>query len=353
MADLVLNDDQIVRRRKLYRARRLEDDERRYRSMFRFKRENMATLADTFLGTNNETRGGRLSQITRMETLLRYLADPGHQEGVGADLGCSQTGISRVVKEVCAAVVDQRRHWIKFPSTVAEYAEAEDICRQRFGRNHIPGTIGALDGCLFKILKPGVHGDVYVSGRKGYPCLNVQATCDGASRFTSVDISFPGSVHDARVYRESGLRKKLEQLGADQPYHVLADKAYSVDPQVMPAFKRNSRVPNAAAFNAVHTRQRIMIEHIFGQVKRRFPGLGNVIRIKTERIPDFIMAGCVLHNVAKIVGDDWDDVVVPDEDSSSSSDDEDPDAAERGRRARRRKRLGKAKRAQLAANIHR
>ena len=144
-----------------------------------------------------------------------------------------------------------------------------------------------IDGCLFKILKLRVHGDVYVSGRKGYPCLNVQATCDGASRFTSVDISFPGSVHDARVYRESGLRKKLEQLGADQPYHVLANKAYSVDPQVMPAFKINSRVPNATAFNVVHTRQRIMIKHIFGQVKRRFPGLGNVIRIKTQRIPDF------------------------------------------------------------------
>ena len=30
-----------------------------------------------------------------------------------------------------------------------------------------------------------------------------------------------------------------------------------------------------------------MIKHIFGQVKRRFPGLGNVIRIKTQRIPDF------------------------------------------------------------------
>ena len=39
-----------------------------------------------------------------------------------------------------------------------------------------------IDGCLFKILKLRVHGDVYVSGRKGYPCLNVQATCDGASQ---------------------------------------------------------------------------------------------------------------------------------------------------------------------------
>ena len=97
-----------------------------------------------------------------------------------------------------------------------------------------------------------------------------------------------GHIVSCKCSRCSSLwRKKLEQLGADQPYHVLANKAYSVDPQVMPAFKINSRVPNATAFNVLHTRQRIMIKHIFGQVKRRFPGLGNVIRIKTQRIPDF------------------------------------------------------------------
>lgn len=46
--------------------------------------------------------------------------------------------------------------------------------------------------------------------RKGKPTLNVQATCDGDEIFTSIDVSWPGSVHDARIWKNSLTRGSLK-----------------------------------------------------------------------------------------------------------------------------------------------
>ncbi|KAG8256247.1 hypothetical protein J6590_072912 [Homalodisca vitripennis] len=56
------------------------------------------------------------------------------------------------------------------------------------------------------------YGDEYIN-HKGKPTLNEQATCDASEKFTSVDLSWPGSVHDSRIWKTShviltGNRKK-------------------------------------------------------------------------------------------------------------------------------------------------
>lgn len=72
------SDEEYERCEKVYRPRREVRDED-YRKLFRFSRENVAYLAETFLPPNFETRGGALNNIQRMEIFLRYLSDPGFQ----------------------------------------------------------------------------------------------------------------------------------------------------------------------------------------------------------------------------------------------------------------------------------
>lgn len=72
------SDEEYERCVKIYKPRREVRDED-YRKLFRFTRESVDYLADFFLPPSNETRGGALSNIKKMEIFLRYLSDPGFQ----------------------------------------------------------------------------------------------------------------------------------------------------------------------------------------------------------------------------------------------------------------------------------
>ena len=68
-----------------------------YRKLYRFDEINIEWLALHFLGENWDKRGGGLSPKQQMQTFLRYMADPGFQNGVGEDVGVDQSTVSKTV----------------------------------------------------------------------------------------------------------------------------------------------------------------------------------------------------------------------------------------------------------------
>ncbi|XP_046666759.1 putative nuclease HARBI1 [Homalodisca vitripennis] len=155
----------------------------------------------------------------------------------------------------------------------------------------LPSVIGALDCTQIEIQKPGLHGDEYIC-RKGYPSINVQATCNALEQFTSISAEWPGSVHDGRVWRNSHVRD-------------------------------------------IVTEERVIIERCFGQLKRRFPILRNCVRVALNNIPQVVVSCAVLHNIAKYLKDDFE---YGDLDSVPNEDDqpgvvryENPDTTLRGK----------------------
>ena len=88
-----------AREEKVYKSRINRDEiaPATYRKLFRFNKEHVEWLAETFLPESDETRGGCLSQVGRMETTLHYLADPGYQTTVAEVMGVTQPTVSRYV----------------------------------------------------------------------------------------------------------------------------------------------------------------------------------------------------------------------------------------------------------------
>ncbi|CAH2008154.1 unnamed protein product [Acanthoscelides obtectus] len=112
-----------------------------------------------------------------MKISLRYLGDPGYQQGIGQELGVSQATVSRSEERVVNSIVAQSNEWIKYPTTIHELMEAKRIWQRMY---KFLTTIRVTDSTRIGILKPNRHGDEYIN-RKGKPTLNVQATCDATS----------------------------------------------------------------------------------------------------------------------------------------------------------------------------
>lgn len=292
MAEFINN----LRVGKLYAVRR-EAIDRDYKALYRFERHNVEWLSNHFLEEREETRGGALSSLQRFQVFLRYVGDPGFQTGVGEDIGVHQSTVCKTFASVMQQIVGKAAHWIKFPNDEEALRLAKRDWQEKYS---FPAAIGALDCTHVPIVKPFDHGDEYVN-RKNFCSINVMATCNSKQMFTSVDASWPGSVHDARIWKNSEIYNVMKENRAHAV--LLGDQGFGLAPWLMTPF-RNPVTVQEQAYNTLHSSERMIIERCFGQVKQRFPILQNKIRLAKDKVPSTIVSCFVLHNAAKLLNDE-------------------------------------------------
>ena len=284
-----------LRREKCYKPRRSPPGDN-YKTLYRFSEENVKWITSHFLPETEERRGGALSSEQRMKIFLRYMADPGFQSGIAEEMGVHQSTVSKIVTSVSNKIMEKAHLWIKFPLSLHDVAVAKTEWLEKF---KFPSAIGVLDCTHVRVPKPTQHGDEYVN-RKGYCSINVQATCNAKEQFTSVVASWPGSVHDTRIWKNSTVRDVLSRF---KNTVLLGDEGYGLEPWLMTPY-RNPIQDNHKSFNRLLKKERVIIERCFGQLKRRFPILQYVCRVAASKVPTIIVCCFVLHNIAKYLQDD-------------------------------------------------
>lgn len=198
-------------------------------------------------------------------------------------------------------IIKKTQQWIHFPETEQEFQHEANLWSSKF---EFPMAIDVIDCSLFEIKKPSVFGNEYIC-RKGYAAINMQATCNANELFTSVDCSWAGSVHDARVWRNSSIKEIIsnEQINT-KGWLLIGDEGYPLSNTLMTIYRNQQNLSEVQrAFNNLLKKERIIIERMFGQLKMRFPILSNCIRVKTENIPKLILVCCILHNISKLLND--------------------------------------------------
>jgi DDE superfamily endonuclease len=119
-----------------------------------------------------------------------------------------------------------------------------------------PATIGAIDGAHIQIKAPTEHGDTYINRKKVHSIV-LQAVCNEIMRFTDCFAGYPGSVHDARVLRNSPL-----YLDAQRDYNrwfpnntrLVGDAAYPLKKWIMVPYRDNGHLTRAQKqYNTKHT----------------------------------------------------------------------------------------------------
>ena len=90
----------------------------------------------------------------------------------------------------------------------------------------MPMVFGCVDGTLINIIAPSEDENQYVD-RKSDHSINAMFVCGPNLRFFAASVRWPGSVHDARVFRNSAVARRLE--GGWRPFPdavLLGDSGY-------------------------------------------------------------------------------------------------------------------------------
>ena len=118
-------------------------------------------------------------------------------------------------------------------------------------------------------------------------------------RFIHCFAGFPGSVHDSRVFKYSGLRDMCTEDYFPHDSHILADSAYKLQQHVLVPYKDNGHLSvEQRNFNKMLSKNRSMVECSIGLLKMRFRRLLDMCDVKcTELVPYFIVTCCIMHNI--------------------------------------------------------
>lgn len=274
--------------------------DQRFIELFRVNKE-MAHFLFTELQPlmQDASRITRIPCELRILAVLRFFATGNYQRGVGQEhmLSISQQALSRCITEVSEHIQNHfHEEWIRFP-------QGEELNNNKvkfFEQCGMPGVIGAIDCTHIAIIAPRDEEHNYVN-RKGFHSKNVQLICDQNLLILNVNATFPGSVHDSFIWRQSQVKVHLQNAfeNGQRNTWLLGDSGYPQEPWLMTPIQ--GALPHSAErrYNDSHTLGRNCIERVNGVLKGRFRCLlgERKLRYEPQKVGVIINACCILHNM--------------------------------------------------------
>ncbi|KAK3090716.1 hypothetical protein FSP39_014011 [Pinctada imbricata] len=185
--------------------------------------------------------------------------------------------------------VSLRQQFIKFPTG----QQVSDTKNSFFRVAGFPNVLGCVDGTHIPIMRPK-ENEVDFVNRKSFHSLNCQMCCDSNFKITSCVATWPGSVHDSRIFRSSALCLQFEN--GDHDGFLLGDSGYCCRSFLLTPFL-NAGSPAEQRYNDSLCRTRVIIEQTFGIFKkRRFQCLQKGLATDPKMASIYIVASVVLHN---------------------------------------------------------
>ena len=270
----------------------LDDDE--LVSRYRLSRHCIIDLCDLLAADleRSTTRSNALSVSTQVLVALRYFATGSFQRVAGDLHGVSQSSVSRCVTGVGKALSRRASQYITFPTNEASQRRVKS---EFFDVAGFPNVLGCVDGTQIAITAPTTNEHIYVC-RKGFHSMNIQATCDAKLRFTGIVAKYPGSTHDAFIWRDCAV---YNYMTSHDNGWLLGDSGYPLSPFLMtPVTNATSNAEQS--YNKCHIKTRNCIERAFGLWKMRFRCLhktGGCLQSPPAGCIQIICACAVLHNI--------------------------------------------------------
>ncbi|XP_020296760.1 putative nuclease HARBI1 [Pseudomyrmex gracilis] len=277
--------------------------DKEFQMHFRNKRNTFQFLLE-LLRPNLCKRSNRFGRkpITPEKQLLVaiwMMATPNSYRCVSDRFDVGKATAWRSVHGVVNALYAKVRMFICWP-TMQEAEQTMQKIEQLYG---FPGVIDAIDGTHIKINAPKDNSDSYVN-KKGYHSIQLQVICDAQLRFVHCYTGQVGSVH-MRVFRLSNVESLFTDANFPDNSHILGDAAYCIRKHVIVPFKDNGHLSERQlTFNKRLSTARTIVERSLGLLKSRFRSILDTLPMqRTNLIPKYIVACCILHNICLLHND--------------------------------------------------
>ncbi|KAJ3580793.1 hypothetical protein NHX12_020960 [Muraenolepis orangiensis] len=162
--------------------------------------------------------------------------------------GVGWSTVYNCVREFCDAVI-----MVLLPVhiTMPDAGKLEEMATFN-NRWRAPPCVGAIDGSHIPVIAPEECAPEYYN-RKGWHSIVLQVVVDGKGMFWDVCVGYPGSMHDARVLRQSHLwddlssgeflsQRKVNISGCDVGYYLIGDPAYPLQNWLMKPLSDTGRL---------------------------------------------------------------------------------------------------------------
>ncbi len=250
----------------------------------------------------------------RVAIALWRLAVGSSFQAIAAHFDVGKSTCVNIKKDFCRALNTLSTHYIKFPNNCEKTTRAlalfQDDCK-------FPHAVGAIDGTHIEIIAPKEPFD-YFDRHHRYSVI-MQAVVGKNLTFMDTAIGYPGSMHDARVFRSSDIFQKAQNgeilteplttvNGVQIRPLLLGDGAYPLLPWLMKPYP-NGAILNRSQrrFNKTLSSARSTVERAFGILKARWRILLKRLDNLFENIPEVILSCCILHNFCQEASEEFDD----------------------------------------------
>ena len=251
-----------------------------FRQQLRMNRETFDELLD-ILRDRIQRQDSRFRNCIPAEKVLAIglhrLAHGIPYHVLGTSLNVGKSTAIEATQDVVGALYELRNEHIHFPETEEESLKSIATFRDL---SRLPNIVGAIDGTHVRIIAPINNAADYYSRYQHYDFI-IQAVADGQKIFLDFASGYPGSMHDARVLRNSTLFARAERREvltepvsntAGQPMgpYLLGDSAYPISSWLIKPYPEGTRDPLEIRFNKELSSARVKVENAFGVLKNRW-----------------------------------------------------------------------------------
>lgn len=285
---------------------------------FRMNRETFETLCDYLRNdlVRHETRMRRPVPVEKRIALGLWRLSTGNSyRSCGLQFGLGKSTAKTICQEFEEALCRRKDLFIRFPFDADEVRKATSDFEDQY---HFPQVVGAIDGCHIEINAPPENREDYYN-RKQFYSINLQGIVDPNLMFQHIAVGYPGSIHDARVLRLSGIYALAQDerilsvptkivSGIELRPMLVGDSAYPLSGWLLKPFPhRGNLTRQQRRFNVKLSAMRSVVERAFGMLKGRWRILLKKVEQKHRSVARTVTAACILHNFCIMQGDTFDD----------------------------------------------